>query len=268
MTAVRAGRRLWKLPLLLATASCTVGPDFRPPEPPKVAEWHDREARGTKVSPATNPDPRWWNGFADPMLTALMDRAIAGNLDVQQAVLRVVEARQSVVSARAAGLPTLNGSASYMREQLGARGILESQGIYGQLNRLSEPGNPIDQGNPGLGRQLDNTLGGALGQIVRPIDLFTYSLSASWELDLFGRVRRSVEQARANAQAQAEAANDALVMLEGQVAQAYVALRAAQALAATQKQNVDTAQETLRLTERRQRQGLATVLRWSRRARR
>ena len=118
----------------------------------------------------------------------------------------------------------------------------------------------INQSNPGLGRQLDNTLGGVLGQLTQPIDLFSNSLSASWELDLFGRVRRSVEQARADTQAQAEAANDALVMLEGQVAQSYVSLRSAQALAATQKQNVDTAQETLRLTERRQRQGLATVL--------
>ena len=249
-------------PLLacLTIAGCTVGPDFKPPEPPKVAAWHDREAQGDRVSPATNPDPRWWNSFGDPMLTAVMDRAIAGNLDVQQAVLRVVEAQQNVVSARAAGLPMLNGTASYTREQLGARGILESKGVYGQLDRLAAPDSPINQTSPGLGQKLDSTLGSVLGQLTQPIDLFSYSLSASWELDLFGRVRRSVEQARASAQAQAEAARDALVMLEGQVAQAYVGLRAAQALAAAQKQNVDTAQETLTLTERRQRQGLATVL--------
>ncbi len=244
----------------LALSACTLGPNFAPPAPPRIAAWHDREAQGTRVSPSTNPDPRWWNSFGDPLLTTLMDRSIAGNPDVQQAVLRVSEAQQNVATARAAGLPTLNGTASYTREQLGARGILESDGVYSQINRLSQPSNPVNQNNPGLGRQLDQTLNSALDQVVQPINLFSYGLSASWELDLFGRVRRSVEQARADAQAQAEAANDALVMLEGQVAQAYVALRAAQALAATQKQNVDTAQETLQLTERRQRQGLATVL--------
>ncbi len=258
-TARRTWRVLCAAPLVMI-AGCTVGPNFKAPEPPRLAEWHDREAKGTKVSTATNPDPRWWNSFGDPMLTAVMDRSIAGSPDVQQAVLRVVEAQQNVVSARSAGLPSLNGTASYMREQLGARGILESEGVYGQLNQLAEPGNPVNKGNPGLGRQLNTTLGGVLGQVTQPIDLYSESLSASWELDLFGRVRRSVEQARADTQAQAEAANDALVMLEGQVAQAYVSLRAAQALAATQKQNVDTAQETLMLTQRRQRQGLATVL--------
>ena len=64
----------------------------------------------------------------------------------------------------------------------------------------------------------------------QPINLYQYGLDASWELDLFGRVRRSVEQAKAQTQAQIEATNDALVMLEGEVANAYVQVRGAQAL--------------------------------------
>jgi NodT family efflux transporter outer membrane factor (OMF) lipoprotein len=73
-------------------------------------------------------------------------------------------------------------------------------------------------------------------------------------------VRRSVEQADASTQAQVEATNDALVMLEGQVADAYVQVRGAQQLLASQQQNVAAAQSSLDLTRRQQAQGLATGL--------
>ena len=92
------------------------------------------------------------------------------------------------------------------------------------------------------------------------MDLFQYGLDASWELDLFGRVRRSVEQARATTQAQQEAANDALLMLESEVAQAYVQLRSSQALLASQQENVRTAQDALDLTLKLQRTGLDTAV--------
>ena len=162
--------------------------------------------------------------------------------------MRVVEAQQSEVSARAAGLPNISGNGSYMREQLGLRGILLSQGAYGQLNSLA--------GSTAGGSGLT----GAIGNLTQPVNLFQYGLNSSWELDLFGRVRRSVEQAKASAEAQMEATNDSLVMLEGQVAQAYVQLRGAQALTATQQENIRTAQSGLGLTQKRQREGLATDL--------
>jgi multidrug efflux system outer membrane protein len=100
----------------------------------------------------------------------------------------------------------------------------------------------------------------ALNKIEQPINLYQYGFDASWELDLFGKVRRSVEQANASTQAQVEATNDALVMLEGQVADAYVQVRGAQALLASQQENVAAAQSSLDLTQRQQRQGLATQL--------
>jgi multidrug efflux system outer membrane protein len=171
-----------------------------------------------------------------------------------------VEARQGEVTARAAGLPTLQGTGSYMREQIGLRGLLLSQGVFGQLNALADASSPLNAISPGLGGRTSNALGGALNQLNDPVNLFQYGLNSSWELDLFGRVRRSVEQAGASTQAQIEATNDALVMLEGQVAQAYVQLRGAQALAGSQQENVRTAQAALDLTQKRQRQGLTTEL--------
>jgi NodT family efflux transporter outer membrane factor (OMF) lipoprotein len=194
------------------------------------------------------------------VLTELMGKAIAGNLDLQQAVYRIVEARQGEVTARASGLPTIGGSGSYMHEQLGLRGLLLSQGVYGQLNSLADASSPLNTISPGLGSKASTGIGSALNQLTQPADLFQYGLNSSWELDLFGRVRRSEEQAGARTQAQIEATNDALVMLEGQVAQAYVQLRGAQALAASQAENVRTTQGAFDLTYKRQRQGLATDL--------
>src|SRR5271166_6789639 len=96
--------RVMTCALALGVTACTVGPDFTPPKPPDVAAWNDPSAHRTNapVSPATNPDPKWWDGFKDPVLTALIEKAIGGNLDLQQAVLRVVESRQGEVTARAA----------------------------------------------------------------------------------------------------------------------------------------------------------------------
>ncbi len=251
----RAAAAAW----LLGVAGCTVGPNFSRPKPPVIPAWRS-PANDAAINPHTDPDPRWWDGFGDPVLSELIRTAIGGNLDLQQAVLRVVEARQSVATAAAAGLPTLNGTATYMREQLGIKGILQSRGVYGQLNSLADQGSPLNQAFPGAGTQAGTVLGDALNQATQPINLFQYGLDASWELDLFGRVRRSVEQARASEQAQAEQTNDALIMLESQVAQSYVQLRGAQAMTASQLENIGTAQTALTLAQRRQAQGLGTAL--------
>jgi NodT family efflux transporter outer membrane factor (OMF) lipoprotein len=224
----------------LALTGCTVGPDFTPPKPLAITDWHDVSARsGRMVAETTNPDPDWWKGFNDPVLTALIEKSISGNLDLQQAVMRVVESRQNEVAARAAGLPTISGNGSYMREQLGLRGLLLSQGI-----------------GTGSTSGIDSYIGG----LTQPVNLFQYGLSSSWELDLFGRVRRSEEGAKANTLAQIDATADALVMLEGQVAQAYVQLRGAQALTASQQENVRVARDAYTLTHQREVQGLATDL--------
>jgi len=233
--------------LLLAPTACTVGPNFTPPKSIDTPNWNDPSAKQGPVNQQMNPDPEWWSGFNDPVLTALIEKAIKGNLDLQQSVLRVIEARQGEVSARAEGLPTLGATGSYKRSQLGAEGILESKGAYDQLNQLAD-------------KQTSKEIGGLLNQISQPADIYQYGLSVSWELDLFGKVRRSVEQAGAKAEAAAEATDDALVMLEGQVAQAYVQLRGAQALAASQQENVRIAQDAFDLTQRRQQHGLTTEL--------
>jgi outer membrane protein, multidrug efflux system len=239
---------------------CTVGPNYHRPDPPAVPAWNDAAARGELTSAQSDPDPKWWLSFNDPVLADLIDKGITGNLDVQQAVLRVLEARQGVIAARAAGLPTLGANASYQREQLGAQGILESKGVYKDLDQLADQLQPYNATVPGLSQSIVNGGNKALSQITAPVNLYQYGLDASWELDLFGRVRRSVEQARAKAQAQSAALGDALIVLESEIVQGYIQLRGAQALKASQEENVRAATASFELTQRRQRNGLTTEL--------
>ncbi len=231
-------RKFSFLILTAATAltGCEVGPNFSPPSPGTRAAFVDAATHpAPSISEQTNPAPLWWNDFHDPVLTALMQKAIAGNISLQESLLRVLSAHEDVVSAAAAGLPTLSGNASYSREQLGIKGLLESNNV---------PPSISDK----------------LSAATAPVNLFSWGLSSSWELDLFGRVRRSVEQANATEEAQAEAANDALVMLESQVAQAYFQLRADQELAAQQQTDVKSDQLNLQLTQSRAAQGLTNDL--------
>ncbi|PZP46318.1 MAG: RND transporter [Azospirillum brasilense] len=236
------------LPLALSLlAGCTVGPDFTPPKAEAPPAWNDATRAPTQaVTLRADPDPHWWTGFNDPILTSLVERAVSGNLDLQQAVLRVVQARQSEAAARAAGLPSLNGTGSYTRQQLGLQGTIRRSGLAQRLD--------------GLGGEAASAGDTLIDKLNGPIDLFQAGFDASWELDLFGRVRRSVEQSQAQTQAQAEAVNDALVTLQAEVVQAYAGLRGAQALAQSQRENVQTAQDILDLTQRQRRQGLVTEL--------
>lgn len=240
--------------LAMLVCGCTVGPDFKEPHGIDQSAWQDAGQSVHVVSPQSEPDPNWWSGFNDPVLSSLIEKAVAGNLDLQQAMLRVIEAREGVKFAESAGLPSVGANASYAREQMGLKGILESRGVFNQLDSLAS------NAGPGSARDIANGVNGALHGATDPVNLYQYGLDASWELDLFGRVRRSVEQAQAQTEAQAEALGDALVVLESEVAQDYIQLRRAQALKASQEENVKAAQASLDLTSRRHAQGLATEL--------
>ncbi|WP_368929189.1 TolC family protein, partial [Mixta calida] len=188
------------------------------------------------------PSASWWKSFNDPQLNSLIDRAIAGNLSLQQAVLRIAGAREQLAQARGGLFPAVNGNVSARRQQLGAKGMLEANGAYNQL----------DQNAPELRSSLDS--------LTQPISLYQGSFDASWELDLWGKVRRQVEAAGAQQQESIESRNDALVSLEAEVARAYLQLRGAQSVTQTLQTQIEVAQQTLELTQSQQRNGLAPQL--------
>ena len=267
------------LPLALLLGACTAGPQFHAPQADVPVQWHDPQqaaseasARAAAPAPASapsvasvptmdsDPDPRWWRSFADPTLDALIDRAARDNLDLQQAVLRIVEARTQEQSAAAQGLPNVRASGSYQREQLGAKGFLESDGVYNKVDQLGAPNSPVNGIAPGAGATLENGANNVLNQLTAPINLWQVGFDASWELDLFGRVRRSVEAAHAQTEEAVESRNDALVSLEAEVAQTYMQLRGAQALRQITQSLVDQQRDIVALTQSQAKVGLASQL--------
>ncbi|KVC24437.1 RND transporter [Burkholderia pseudomultivorans] len=275
----RAVRRLaGALAAGAALAACTVGPDFRPPQADVPAGWHDlRAADAAAAAPASaasasqaprtsspvtdaDPDPRWWRAFGDPLLDRLVERAARDNLDVQAAVTRIAQARAQVRAAAAQGLPDVRASASYQREQLGVKGIVEDSGLDQRVDRLGAPGSPLDRFGPGTGASAQQGARGALDALEAPVNLWQAGFDASWELDLFGRVRRSVEAAGAQASAAVASRDDALLSLEAEVAQTYLQLRGAQAERALTDELARSQRELLDLTREQAAHGLASDL--------
>jgi NodT family efflux transporter outer membrane factor (OMF) lipoprotein len=233
--------------LTAVLAACKVGPNFTPPQSPVPQEYAGTSAPegsaqhgGTApIAPTATPTTSfWWRQFHDPALDKLEERAAAGNLDLKAAFVRIVEAREQVQSARAQGLPSLNASASYSREQLGLAGIIKSQ--------------HINEGAAG-----SSAAAGLISSLESPVNLYQLGFDASWELDLFGKVRRSIEAADARSTGALESRNDLLVSLEAEVAQDYFQLRAGQMLRSITADQITAQREVFDLTQNRQRHGLA-----------
>jgi multidrug efflux system outer membrane protein len=221
--------------LMAAFSACKVGPDFVPPNEPTPKEYAESAPPANADAP---PDTAWWNQFHDAQLDQLEQQAAAGNLGLKVAYLRILEARIQVQAARAQGLPSLNGTASYSREQLGLAGIAKSKG----LDSSSTPPEIQD----------------LVSSLEKPINLYQLGFDASWEVDLFGKVRRSVEAADAQSKQAAESKNDLLVSLEAEIAQTYFQLRSGQVLRQITIALIADQRDVVELTSSRQQHGLGS----------
>src|SRR5581483_6016435 len=154
---------------LVGLAGCAaVGPDYHAPSPAVPDRFADagrvgsEPASSSSVSVQAEPDPLWWRRFGDAQLESLVDRAIAGNVDLEQALWRIAQARVQEQVAEAAGLPRLTGDARATREQLGLEGILKSKGVYDAVNRVDAPDAPVNALLPGLGADVEQGAKGLL----------------------------------------------------------------------------------------------------------
>jgi multidrug efflux system outer membrane protein len=218
-------------------AACAVGPNFKPPAPDAPAAWSSTTAGGQASQVVSAPaDPgAWWAGFNDVELSSLVARAKAANLDAREAVLRIAEARAQRDVTGAAGLPSLNANASYQSTRLSES--TPTGGLFSQIGKF-----------PGLSGV----------SIPNPYDQYQLGFDASWEIDLFGRVRRSVEAADADTAASVEDSRAVQVSMLGDVGRAYVDLRGAQLKRQITQQNIATDQELLSLAGQRRTAGLAS----------
>ena len=253
------GRTRFLLLGQLALAGCTVGPNFVAPKPDTQAAFWPAKAVPAARRSVTVPDPvdpQWWTLFHDPELTTLESRLASGNLDIATYLERLGESRAQLGVARADEMPTLNADGSYTRELPSAKGVISL------LSGGASGGTPQSFGSSGsLANGLSGTQGGIpSGVTLQPFNLWQYGFDASWELDLWGHARREVEAARANVQAAQEAARNALVSDEAELARDYIQLRGVQRQIAITQTDVQTFDATLRLTRARARAGLSGAL--------
>ena len=218
-------RRLRQLPVpalwlgVLSVLGCTVGPDYEPPDPFVPDAW--KTAVASELAATDSPIERWFVRFNDESLVAYVQRAIAANRDLATAVARVEEARALVGVATGGYYPDVALDAAYSRLELSENGLSEAPG-------------------------------GSL-------DLYQVGIGVGWEIDVFGRVRRSVEAAGANLGASIEDYRDVLVILVADVASSYLNVRTLQARLDYAEANVGAQRETLQLTRDRFDAGLTSA---------
>jgi multidrug efflux system outer membrane protein len=215
-------RRLVGLSGLAALlTACTVGPDYTTPDISTPRTWSQASTPG-----GVSADAKWWDAFHDEILARLVEESTAQNLDVAQAVDRLAEARANLGATRSGLLPTLDASAS----GTASRGV--SYGVAGNsMNGTSV----ATSSNTSVATSVSSSIG----------------IDASWELDLWGKTRRSVEAYKADEEAAAADVRSARLSVVGDVAKAYVDLRTAQLRMQVGEAAVGRYRDTLALTQAR-----------------
>lgn len=209
---------LLAIPLAMSLPGCTVGPDYRPPAPAAGETW---------IAPVSSAevDAAWWTRFGDPLLTELVEVAISGNKDLEEAAARLGEARASRDAVLGGRAPQVAASAAATRNRLSENGLLP-------VGRV-----------PGLGPD---------------VDIYDAGFDASWEIDLWGRMKRASQGAEARAQSAEEARRAVVIQVIAEVVRTYIDLRAAQSLWANAIADANAQQEIARLVAERLRVGLAS----------
>jgi outer membrane protein, multidrug efflux system len=209
--------------LVAAAADClvgcvTVGPDYTRPEIQVPATWRIDLPQAEEVA-----NTAWWQQFDDPVLDDLIQTALRENLDVRIAAARVDQFIGVLRAARSQALPQINYGANVSR------------------NRASQIGMP------------------PLPPTLDPLfNLYQGALSASWQIDLFGRVRRLTEAAQAQVYASKQAQRGVVLSLVTGVATSYVTLRGLDRQLDIARSTAGNVRETLRIFELRYRDGLVS----------
>ncbi|MGE8317713.1 MAG: efflux transporter outer membrane subunit [Comamonas sp.] len=220
MSDIRKPLRLHALALAAASllAGCAAGPDYRAPAPPETGAQFAR-AEVSSAAPQAAPDAAFWRQFHDPQLTQLVEQALQANQDLRGALARLDGAQALLRESRFDQLPTVTMSGQALQQK---RSESEAQG--GPRSQRS----------------------------------YSAGIAASWEIDLFGRVRRSIEAGSADVRANAADLAALQVAIAAQVAASYADLRGWQQRLQLAEANAANQHDTLRLVQLRLAHGSGT----------
>jgi len=221
-------RRLWGLLLLIALAWITLdgcirmGPDYQRPDLP--FDPPDRFQYRVSDAKAVMPEDCWWEIFGDPEINRLAKKVMENNLDLQRAAARILELQYQVIQTRADRFPTL--------------------GLQGGAARQHEPESVLGPGFP---------IGGTVTQ-------YSFSLPASFEIDLWGKYARAEEASRAQLLQEEE---NRLTLSQGLVAEAitlYLQIQSLERRIQITLQSLKNYEDSVTFVERRYQRGLTSIL--------
>jgi multidrug efflux system outer membrane protein len=198
----------------MACAGCAVGPDYVAPEVTLPTQFTGLDAQAPAGEPVIQ---QWWNNFNDPLLAQLVADAVRSNNDLQAAIARVNQSR-----------------ALYNQTFLNLFPTITSGGKYTNTHTPTSTfaGNAFKIGKD----HIDN-------------DYFTTGFDAVWELDVFGRVRRSVEAKDAELDSSVAGLQDGIRILVSEVARNYIQLRGAQQQKVVSQENARTQEQVVKVAE-------------------
>jgi NodT family efflux transporter outer membrane factor (OMF) lipoprotein len=205
---------------------CAVGPDYAKPDIQVPDAWSEAIEEQAALGPDASLQT-WWAVFNDPVLTDLIERARTSNLDLEVAMSRVRAARLQLGIARGGFLPVINVGTGASRTQISDNG---------HLTQVAPPGG------------------------FEPQSIFEIGIDAAWEIDVFGRVRRSVEAAGAQFEATVEDSQDVQVTLFAEVAMSYIDVRAYQQRILNARSNAEAQRQSVQLTQERFNTGVSSKL--------
>ena len=213
--------------LAVTVAACAVGPNYHTPSI-NLGAFHNAAAVESRAAPPSSAGlDQWWVGFNDPVLMRVVERALAQNLDLAASIARVTQARAAASAAGAQLLPTadLSAQASALRQSL--------ESPLGEV-ASTLPGYTRDQ------------------------RLYDVGVGATWEVDLFGGLRREAQAARAEAQAAEAAQLGTRISVSADAADAYFRIRGDQARLRVAERQVEVDANLLELVRLRYNRGVAS----------
>lgn len=238
--------------LILATGlfwtGCAVGPDYHQPKVAVETNFVEGAANTSTNAPATE----WWKTFNDEELEKLIKDAARQNYNLQIAEIRVREARyqRNIMAGNLA--PSIDADGGFLR-------------AYGSKNVKLPLGGGDPPDPPGLDANdssFDNELS-VLGKGGLPgvwTDLYQLGFDASWEIDVFGGIRRRVQAANEQMQGAEESRRNMMITLFAEVARDYLELRGTQERLDIARKNLAAQKEIWQLTVSMRKSGLASDL--------
>src|SRR5215472_14337230 len=213
------------LPFVILAVGCSVGPRYKAPTTPMRPFRNPAPMRADGAS--APPLDTWWEGFGDPELTRIVQRALDQNMDLAASLTRVEQARAAAKEAGARLKPSsaLNAQSTSLRQS------------------LESPIGRVAGTSPGFDRNQSY------------LDL---GVAASWEIDLFGGLRHGVQAASAEVQAAEAEHLGTRVLIVAETADAYMQVRGAQARLSFAQDQIDTDQHLLQLVSQRRAAGVAS----------